>query len=165
MIQNLARFIFSLEVYHHRLIRSSSYLRRSLILLTMIPVNVLRTRQSIVNSRKYSSTESLIGANDFFRTNVPDIAMSFTDLPFPYGPFVPHHIPRQYIENYFAFHRCDSSGCLILNTTVEDVTSLPCDRWRLILRRYGKTVQHLSRHSLTLFRTNFADAVNKQDQW
>ncbi|UJO23377.1 Thiol-specific monooxygenase [Fulvia fulva] len=65
-------------------------------------------------------------------TNVPDVAMSFTKIPFPYGPFVPHHVPKQYIENYFSWHQTDSS--LVLNTTVEDLVRLPKDRWRLVLR-------------------------------
>ena len=69
--------------------------------------------------------------------------MSFSDKPFPYGPFVPHWVPKQYIENYFSLHRTDS--CLVLNTTVEDVTRISSkdddrqDRWRLILRRYEPT--------------------------
>ena len=67
-------------------------------------------------------------------TNVPDIAMSFTDLKFPYGPFVPHWIPRQYIENYFSYHQADD--CLVLNTTVEEVRKIKSDRWRLVLRKY-----------------------------
>ncbi|KAF2099453.1 putative dimethylaniline monooxygenase [Rhizodiscina lignyota] len=72
-------------------------------------------------------------------TNVPAIAMSFSDEPFPYGPFVPHWIPKQYIESYFSLRRTDSF--LVLNTTVEDVTSIPAkgdphDRWRLTLRRH-----------------------------
>ena len=73
------------------------------------------------------------------RTNVPDIAMSFSDQPFPYGPFVPHHIPKQYIESYFSSHGTDS--LLILNTTVEDVSvikklSKSRETWRLTLRKY-----------------------------
>ncbi|KAI9898019.1 hypothetical protein N3K66_006379 [Trichothecium roseum] len=79
-------------------------------------------------------------------TNVPDIAMSYSDIPFPYGPFVPHHIPKQYIENYFSAHGTDSF--LELNTTVEDLSRVPSsssssssdhsDRregWKLTLRR------------------------------
>ncbi|CAI4213268.1 unnamed protein product [Parascedosporium putredinis] len=50
-------------------------------------------------------------------TNVPDIAMSFSDSRFAYGPFAPHWVPRQYIENYFSIHKTDSY--LVLNTTVE----------------------------------------------
>jgi hypothetical protein len=65
--------------------------------------------------------------------------MSFSDSPFAYGPFVPHHIPRQYIENYFSSHNLDST--LLLNTTVEDVSQIPTvskdsPRWKLTLRRY-----------------------------
>lgn len=74
------------------------------------------------------------------RTNVPEIAMSFSDVRFPYGPFAPHHIPRQYIENYFALHKTDSF--LVLNTTVEDVLKInhPSNdgstQWKLTLRKY-----------------------------
>jgi cation diffusion facilitator CzcD-associated flavoprotein CzcO len=74
------------------------------------------------------------------RTNVPDIAMSFSDERFAYGPFAPHYIPRQYIENYFANHKTDS--LLVLNTTVEDISKLPpstqgaAERWNLTLRKF-----------------------------
>ncbi|KAJ3456328.1 hypothetical protein MRS44_016351 [Fusarium solani] len=74
------------------------------------------------------------------RTNVPDIAMSFSDIRFSYGPFVPHYVPRQYIENYFSLHKTDEF--LSLNTTVEDVSQLPLSpgaslkRWKLTLRKY-----------------------------
>ncbi|RFN54029.1 thiol-specific monooxygenase [Fusarium flagelliforme] len=73
-------------------------------------------------------------------TNVPQIAMSFSDLPFSYGPFVPHYVPRQYIESYFSVHKTD--GYLSLNTTVEDISQLPSTSrnglhsWRLTLRKY-----------------------------
>ncbi|USW59319.1 Putative flavin monooxygenase, FAD/NAD(P)-binding domain superfamily [Septoria linicola] len=67
-------------------------------------------------------------------TNVPDVAMSFSDLPFAYGPFVPHQIPRQYVENYFSWHRLDS--LLHTRTTVEDITAISNDRWALTLRKY-----------------------------
>ncbi|EFQ30641.1 hypothetical protein CGRA01v4_12657 [Colletotrichum graminicola] len=71
-------------------------------------------------------------------TNVPDIAMSFSDAKFAYGPFVPHWIPRQYIENYFSLHKTDS--VLVLNTTVEDVTRVTTkdrpEQWRLTLRKF-----------------------------
>ena len=83
------------------------------------------------------------------RTNVPDIAMSFSDEPFAYGPFVPHHIPRQYIETYVSTHRIDEF--LALSTTVEDVTRVQdgsegdAERWRLTLRRY--------------------DGVRNEDEW
>lgn len=66
--------------------------------------------------------------------------MSFSDVRFPYGPFAPHHIPRQYIENYFALHKTDSF--LVLNTTVEDVLKInhPSNdgstQWKLTLRKY-----------------------------
>lgn len=84
------------------------------------------------------------------RTNVPDIAMSFSDGPFAYGPFVPHYIPRQYIENYFSTHNLDNF--LVLNTTVEDVSKLKDsksdssgEKWKITLRRY--------------------DAVREVDEW
>ncbi|KAH8655135.1 hypothetical protein BGZ60DRAFT_459846 [Tricladium varicosporioides] len=72
-------------------------------------------------------------------TNVPSIAMSFSDLPFPYGPFVPHHVPRQYIESYFSHHRIDT--LLNLDTTVEDVSVTRTaneerEKWKLTLRKY-----------------------------
>jgi len=72
-------------------------------------------------------------------TNVPDIAMSFSDSHFAYGPFAPHHIPRQYLENYFSIHKTDSH--LVLNTTVEDVSQIHTSskggpRWKLTLRKY-----------------------------
>jgi cation diffusion facilitator CzcD-associated flavoprotein CzcO len=66
--------------------------------------------------------------------------MSFSDLPFSYGPFVPHYVPRQYIESYFSIHKTD--GYLSLNTTVEDISQLPSSSrnglhsWRLTLRKY-----------------------------
>ncbi|KAI2619654.1 putative dimethylaniline monooxygenase [Hypoxylon sp. NC1633] len=73
-------------------------------------------------------------------TNVPDIAMCFSDRPFAYGPFTPHHVPRQYIENYFSFHKTDS--LLSLNTTVEDISKQKpssehgLETWKLTLRKY-----------------------------
>lgn len=67
-------------------------------------------------------------------TNVPHVAMSFSDRFFEYGPFVPHYIPRQYIENYFAAHKTDS--LLVLGTTVEDVSRIKDDRWKLTLRKH-----------------------------
>jgi hypothetical protein len=73
-------------------------------------------------------------------TNVPDIAMAYTDVPFPYGPFVPRHVPKQYIENYFSLHKTDS--CLQLNTTVEDLSRIVSsssskkNAWKLTLRRH-----------------------------
>ncbi|KAL9471052.1 hypothetical protein ACSS6W_008993 [Trichoderma asperelloides] len=77
---------------------------------------------------------------DSLTTNVPEIAMSFSDCRFAYGPFAPHHIPRQYIENYFALHKTDSF--LELNTTVEDVLKVKhplnngTNQWKLTLRKY-----------------------------
>lgn len=76
------------------------------------------------------------------RTNVPDIAMSFSDSSFSYGPFVPHYVPRQYIENYFSIHKTDEY--LSLGTTVEDLTQLPAasrdglKTWKLTLRKYDR---------------------------
>lgn len=73
-------------------------------------------------------------------TNVPDVAMCFSDARFAYGPFAPHYIPRQYVENYFTTHQVDS--LLVLNTTVEDISKLPplskggSERWKLTLRKY-----------------------------
>ncbi|KAG5657756.1 hypothetical protein KAF25_007789 [Fusarium avenaceum] len=75
-------------------------------------------------------------------TNVPDIAMSFSDSSFSYGPFVPHYVPRQYIENYFSTHKTDEY--LSLGTTVEDLTQLPAasknglKTWKLTLRKYDR---------------------------
>ncbi|KAK6065318.1 thiol-specific monooxygenase [Seiridium cupressi] len=77
---------------------------------------------------------------DSLTTNVPDIAMSFSDERFAYGPFAPHYVPRQYVENYFSTHGVDK--LLVLNTTVEDVSKLPskssedAEKWKLTLRKY-----------------------------
>lgn len=66
--------------------------------------------------------------------------MCFSDTRFPYGPFPPHHVPRQYVESYFSHHKADE--LLSLNTTVEDITKLrpssdlELERWRLTLRKY-----------------------------
>ncbi|KAJ8107185.1 hypothetical protein OPT61_g9038 [Boeremia exigua] len=70
---------------------------------------------------------------DGLTTNVPEIIMSLSDERFAYGPFAPHWVPKQYIQNYFASHRTDRF--LVLNTTVEDITRHG-DGWKLILRRY-----------------------------
>ena len=60
--------------------------------------------------------------------------MSFYDSRFPYGPFVPHWVPRQSIADYFSLHRTDQF--LVLNTTVEDLSRLSKENgWRLVLRR------------------------------
>ncbi|KAI0010861.1 putative dimethylaniline monooxygenase [Xylariaceae sp. FL0662B] len=79
-------------------------------------------------------------------TNVPDIAMCFSDRRFAYGPFVPHYVPRQYVESYFPAHGTDS--LLTLNTTVEDISKVAApssaggdgggglERWKLTLRKY-----------------------------
>lgn len=79
-------------------------------------------------------------ANNTDRTNVPDIAMSFSDARFAYGPFVPHDVPRQYLQNYFSTHKVDKF--LELNTTVEDVSIVKSttkekdDGWKLTLRKH-----------------------------
>jgi cation diffusion facilitator CzcD-associated flavoprotein CzcO len=77
-----------------------------------------------------------------YSTNVPDIAMCFSDTRFAYGPFVPHYVARQYVENYFTIHKTDS--LLELNTTVEDLSILPASgndvgSWKLTLRKYDPT--------------------------
>jgi hypothetical protein len=65
--------------------------------------------------------------------------MSFSDVPFPYGTFVPHHVPRQYVESYFSHHKTDS--LLSLNTTLEDLTLISSPNkaisgWKLTLRKH-----------------------------
>lgn len=66
--------------------------------------------------------------------------MSFSDASFAYGPFAPHHVPRQYVENYFSIHKTD--GFLQLSTTVEEIKKLPpsngqsAERWKLTLRKH-----------------------------
>jgi hypothetical protein len=69
--------------------------------------------------------------------------MSFSDLPFAYGPFVPHHIPKQYVESYFSHHELDSS--LSLSTTVEDVSiknpNRTKEKWKLTLRKHDSVRQ------------------------
>lgn len=82
--------------------------------------------------------------------------MSFSDSKFPYGPFVPHYVAKQYIENYFAIHKTDN--LLELNTTVEDLSSVPAGgqdaaAWKLILRKYDPT-----RH-VDIWWEEFFDAV------
>ncbi|PSN73391.1 FAD/NAD(P)-binding domain-containing protein [Corynespora cassiicola Philippines] len=81
-------------------------------------------------------------------TNVPEIIMSFSDERFTYGPFVPHWIPKQYIQNYFSSHGTDRF--LVLNTTVENVTRIAGTNdvrggWNLTLRRH--------------------DPINRVDSW
>lgn len=71
-------------------------------------------------------------------TNVPDIAMSFTDSEFAYGPFVPQLVPRQYIEQYLFLHQCDSLDHLVLDTTVEDVVQAKRGGWQLTLREHDR---------------------------
>nr|OQO23620.1 hypothetical protein B0A51_10006 [Rachicladosporium sp. CCFEE 5018] len=70
---------------------------------------------------------------DGLTTNVPAIAMAFSDRPYPYSPFVPHWIPKQCIQDYFTYNRTDA--LLSLNTTVEHVKKLPRELWELTLRR------------------------------
>ncbi|OAG34483.1 hypothetical protein AYO21_11349 [Fonsecaea monophora] len=78
---------------------------------------------------------------DSLTTNVPDIAMSFSDYRFAYGPFAPHWIPRQYIADYFSLHQTDRF--LVLNTTVEDLSRIPGkEGWNLTLRRRD-SVRHV----------------------
>lgn len=79
-----------------------------------------------------NSNSKLLTTNN--RTNVPDIAMCFSDQRFSYGPFPPHHVPRLYLEHYVAVHNLDEH--LVLSTTVEDVSKLPGDRWQLTLRKH-----------------------------
>ena len=73
------------------------------------------------------------------RTTVPEIAMSFSDKRFPYGPFVSHHVPLRYLQEYYALHQMEDF--LVLNTTVEDLTRISDvtghDRWQLTLRKYN----------------------------
>ena len=97
-------------------------------------------RRSMRISRKSAGSCSKYNLLTMPSTNVPAVAMSFSDRPFPYGPFVPHWVPKQYIENYFSCHRTDS--LLVMNTSVENVSMLPAresharDRWELTLRRF-----------------------------
>ena len=71
--------------------------------------------------------------------------MCFSDTPFPYGPFVPHHVPRQYVANYFSLHKTDSF--LELNTTVEDLSKITssssnnAEKWKLTFRKYDPARQ------------------------
>ena len=67
--------------------------------------------------------------------------MSFSDIPFAYGPFVPHHVPKQYVEGYFSAHRLDRREQLNLNTTVENLSLVKRESggggsWKLTLRKY-----------------------------
>lgn len=68
--------------------------------------------------------------------------MCFSDARFAYGPFAPHYVPRQYIENYVTHHKVDEY--LVLNTTVEDLAELPPreprgpNRWKVVLRKYDR---------------------------
>lgn len=70
--------------------------------------------------------------------------MCFSDALFPYGPFAPHYIARQYIENYFSMHSTDK--ILEVNTTVEDLSLVfgagqkqESSKWKLTLRKYDPT--------------------------
>lgn len=66
--------------------------------------------------------------------------MCFSDQRFSYGPFPPHHVPRQYLESYVAVHKLDEH--LVLSTTVEDVSKITSssgtdsERWELTLRKH-----------------------------
>ena len=71
------------------------------------------------------------------RTNVPDCAMALLGSPFSYGPFVPHWVPKQSIQNYFSKYGSDPN--LSLNTTVEHMVQIPRQRWRLTLRKHRGT--------------------------
>lgn len=68
--------------------------------------------------------------------------MCFSDSRFPYGPFAPHYIARQYIENYFSIHKTDDY--LELNTTLEDLAWIKEPAapnggyWKLSLRKYDQ---------------------------
>lgn len=94
-----------------------------------------------------ANPEELKWVNMVNRTNVPDIAMSYSDLPFSYGPFAPHWVPKQYIENYFSSPHTDQY--LIANTTVENVSRLESTRldegprWSLTLRRFNAIKQQV----------------------
>ncbi|KAJ4145637.1 hypothetical protein LMH87_004483 [Akanthomyces muscarius] len=71
--------------------------------------------------------------------------MTFSDALLPYGPFAPHYVARQYVENYFALHQTDT--LLQTNTAVEDVARSPATKhngqgeWKLTLRRYDAARQ------------------------
>ncbi|KAH7256171.1 hypothetical protein BKA59DRAFT_391624 [Fusarium tricinctum] len=71
-------------------------------------------------------------------TSVPEIAMSFSDKRFGQGPFVPHSVPRKYLQNYYSLHQM--KDLLFLKTTVEDLSKVSSGdgqyRWRLTLRKY-----------------------------
>ncbi|OAA66186.1 Flavin monooxygenase-like protein [Cordyceps fumosorosea ARSEF 2679] len=77
---------------------------------------------------------------DSLSTNVPNIIMTFSDALLPYGPFAPHYIARQYVENYFALHQTDT--LLRTGTAVEDLTRSPDSKhngqgeWKLTLKKY-----------------------------
>ena len=110
------------------------------------PKNGLTAHQFTMPLRKYwklsTDSKKLKFISD--RTNVPDIAMSFSDIRFPYGPYPPHWVPRHYIANYFSAHRTDSF--LVLDTTLEDLSRISVQngnkRWKLTLRRYD-AVRHV----------------------
>ena len=65
--------------------------------------------------------------------------MSFSDKRFPYGPFVPHHVPLNYLQDYYSLHQMED--LLVPNTTVEDLSRIydgtGQDRWQLTLRKYN----------------------------
>ncbi|KAM0388108.1 hypothetical protein ACHAQC_009932 [Fusarium culmorum] len=72
-------------------------------------------------------------------TSVPEIAMGFSDKRFPEGPFVPHDIPRMYLQNYYSLHNMED--LLVLNTTVEDLSKIATRDgrgcWKLTLRKHN----------------------------
>ncbi|EGX92605.1 dimethylaniline monooxygenase, putative [Cordyceps militaris CM01] len=82
---------------------------------------------------------------DSLSTNVPNIVMTFSDALLPYGPFAPHYVARQYVENYFSLHQTDT--LLQTNTAVEDLTRSPATKhngqgeWKLTLRKYDASRQ------------------------
>lgn len=90
-------------------------------------------------------------------TNVPNIAMTYSDAQLPYGPFAPHYVARQYVENYFALHQTDS--LIETNTTLEDLARSSKDRhggrgeWKLTLRK------HDAARDVDLWWEEFYDAV------
>ncbi|KAJ6172518.1 hypothetical protein N7470_001585 [Penicillium chermesinum] len=70
--------------------------------------------------------------------------MAFSQERFAYGPFVPHWVPKQYIEGYFPRHGADTA--LVTRTTVEDISKLQnkghqhLPRWQLTLRRFNPSI-------------------------
>lgn len=99
---------------------------------TTLPTTTLPSQQE-----RYEKTPIY----DSLTTNVPDVAMSFSDVGFGDGPFVKHDVPCRYLQQYVVKHDLDEF--LVLNTTVEDVSRISgsvkgMERWRLMLRRFDK---------------------------